>query len=591
MEKRSCKNCKQDFSIEPDNFSFYEKIKVPPPTWCPACRFQRRLLFRNERNYYRRMCGLCNRNIISTYFSELPFPVYCQKCWWGDGWDPKSYGRDFDFNRTFAEQYKALQNVVPAVSIMNDDGVASVNCEYTYDWAFSKNCYLGVCGWHVENGLYMYCANYDKDVMDVWDVNYSELVYDSVNCDRCYGCKYCYLCFDSNNCAFGYDLKGCSNCVMCVGLRNKKYCISNKQYSKEEYEKEVEKLNLKSRANIEKCRKEFDKFIIQFPRKYTCIIKNMNSTGFLLTEAKNSKNCFYCSAPVENCAYIVVNHGAKDSYDCNNTGMPELCYESVTPDNSRGNKFSIFCWKCTEAEYSNNCHSCVNVFGSIGLKHTSYAILNKQYSKEDFIDLRGKIIKHMKETGEWGEFFPYSVSPFAYNETAAMEWFPLKKEEAVSRGYRWKENEKRNYTITKNPEELPDSIEQVGDEILNEIIGCEHAGGCNEKCTTAFKIVPNELNFYRMINAPLPTLCSNCRHYGRMARINPPKLWKRKCMCADNTQTSADFTQTNTDTPRYRNVAIHSHGEAACQNEFETSYAPDRPEIVYCESCYNSEIA
>jgi len=27
-----------------------------------------------------------------------------------------------------------------------------------------------------------------------------------------------------------------------------------------------------------------------------------------------------------------------------------------------------------------------------------------------------------------------------------------------------------------------------------------------------------------------------------------------------------------------------------CTNEFETPYAPDRPEIVYCEECYNKEI-
>lgn len=31
----------------------------------------------------------------------------------------------------------------------------------------------------------------------------------------------------------------CSNCFGCVGLQNKKYCIFNKQYSKEEYEKNV----------------------------------------------------------------------------------------------------------------------------------------------------------------------------------------------------------------------------------------------------------------------------------------------------------------------------------------------------------------
>lgn len=32
------------------------------------------------------------------YPADAPFPVYCYECWWGDGWDPKSYARDYDFN-------------------------------------------------------------------------------------------------------------------------------------------------------------------------------------------------------------------------------------------------------------------------------------------------------------------------------------------------------------------------------------------------------------------------------------------------------------------------------------------------------------
>ena len=41
---------------------------------------------------------------------------------------------------------------------------------------------------------------------------------------------------------------------------------------------------------------------------------------------------------------------------------------------------------------------------------------------------------------------------------------------------------------------------------------------------------------------------------------------------------------------RYRNTSQHFHGDGPCPNEFETTFAPDRPEIVYCESCYNSEV-
>lgn len=53
-ETKSCQNCKNDFVIESEDFSFYEKIKVPPPTFCPECRFIRRLMWRNNRSLYPR---------------------------------------------------------------------------------------------------------------------------------------------------------------------------------------------------------------------------------------------------------------------------------------------------------------------------------------------------------------------------------------------------------------------------------------------------------------------------------------------------------------------------------------------------------
>ncbi len=579
-QKVICQNCHSEFVIEPEDFNFYKKINVPPPTFCPDCRFQRRLMFRNERNFYKRTCNLCEKKIISVYTADAPFPVYCVKCWWSDKWDPASYGQNFDFSRPFFEQYKELQNKVPALSIQNDDGIGSINSEWSYDWAFSKNCYLGTCGWHVENGAYMYNANYDKDVVDVWNVSNSELVYEGINCDRCYNVKYCMLCFDSNDCTLGFDLRGCSNCTMCVGLRSAQYCIFNQRYSKEEYEQKVKELHLENRRSFEIYMEKFYNFILKIPRKFAYNSKTFNSTGNNLIEVKMSKDCFYIIGPTENSRFIVINDRAKDCYDLNNTGNPELCYESVTPDNSRGNKSTIFCWKCVEAEYSNNCHSCVNVFGSSGLKHVSHAIFNKKYSKEDYISLRTRIVKHMKNTGEWGEFFPNILSPFAYNETPAFEWFPLTKEEAIKKGYYWKENEKRNYIITKIANDIPDTIEKVDDTFLNEVFECAHQGMCNEKCTEAFRIIPRELQFYRRMNIPLPVICPNCRHSKRFQTKNPAHFWSRTCACA-GTQSANGV---------YKNTTEHLHNKDKCNEKFQTSYSPDRPEIVYCEKCYQQEV-
>jgi len=96
-ETRTCQNCHNPFTIEPEDFQFYEKIKVPPPTFCPSCRFQRRLSFLNVFSLYQRPCDLCKKDFVAMYAADSLYTVYCPKCWWSDGWDPYKYGRDYDF--------------------------------------------------------------------------------------------------------------------------------------------------------------------------------------------------------------------------------------------------------------------------------------------------------------------------------------------------------------------------------------------------------------------------------------------------------------------------------------------------------------
>jgi hypothetical protein len=244
-------------------------------------------------------------------------------------------------------------------------------------------------------------------------------------------------------------------------------------------------------------------------------------------------------------------------------------YEVVdTGKEATRNLFSVFTHVCQHTKYTYACQNSSHLFGCVGLRSKQYCILNKQYTKEDYEELVPKIIKHMGDMPyvdskgreyKYGEFFPAELSPFAYNETIAQEYYPKTKSEVSAAGYRWKELDTKQYKITLKPTDLPDHIKDVQDDILNQVIGCEHAGNCNEQCMGAFKIIPSELQFYRAMNLALPRLCSNCRHYHRLSQRNPFKLWDRQC--------------------------------AKCGKEIKTSYSPDREEIIYCESCYNSEVA
>jgi hypothetical protein len=225
----------------------------------------------------------------------------------------------------------------------------------------------------------------------------------------------------------------------------------------------------------------------------------------------------------------------------------------------------------------------------VGLRNKQYCILNKQYTKEEYEKMVPKIIEHMNsmpytdkkgKAYKYGEYFPPEFSPFAYNETSTQEFFPLTKEQALKQGYRWQDQETKTYEITKKPEDLPDNIKDVPDTILNDIIQCAHSQNCDENCSLGFKIVPQELEFYRRMNFPLPRLCPSCRHYQRLKQRSPIKLWERQCNCSGKKSQNG----------LYENKSRHSHGDNLCSNKFQTPYSPDRKEIVYCEDCYKNEV-
>lgn len=168
--------------------------------------------------------------------------------------------------------------------------------------------------------------------------------------------------------------------------------------------------------------------------------------------------------------------------------------------------FSLYVWGGHDIEYSYNCFDCNNIFGCVGLRNKSYCIFNTQYTKDEYFELVKKIKEDMLRNKEYGEFLPSRISPFAYNETIAQDYYPLSEEEIVSKGYKFRKTEAKNYNVTMSTENIPENIKDVDDSITGEIIGCLHKGECSELCATAFKITKEELQFYKTLNLPLPRL-------------------------------------------------------------------------------------
>ena len=578
METKNCQNCKKDFTIESEDFSFYQKIKVPPPSWCMDCRQMRRMSFRNERILYKRKCDKTGKDMVSVYSPDSPHKVFDHAYWYSDAFDPMEYGQDYDLSRPFFPQMREFMLKMPWPSLRIEN---CENCEYNNDVGRSKDCYLCARTHNSTNALYGYRVNKSRDCVDCMQVfDASEFLYECVECIACHFVTFSTFSENCSNSSMLNNCKNCLDCFMCINLRNKQYCFKNQQLSKEEYKKQVANFNSGSFEQKEKALKEFEELCEKNINRNLTIINSPNSTGDNIVDCNNAFMCFAIK-DCENVRYIWDNMRYKDSMDTYSGGDSELAYECTSSGKSYNIKFCLRGVHSTDIQYSFMARQCQNVFGCIGLNNKQFCIFNKQYSEAEYKTLVAKIIEQMTEAGEYGEFCPMELSMFAYNETVAQEYFPITKEEALAKDLRWQDPNTKNYNITKAPEEMPDDIKDVEDNILTESIGCAHQAGCKHGCTTAFRIIPRELEFYKRMNLPLPRLCPNCRYYRRLHALNPSKLWHRKCQCAG----------IESENGVYKNLANHHlHNTNHCPNEFETSYAPERPEIVYCEKCYQQEV-
>lgn len=543
----TCTNCKTPFSVTESDQNFYEIIKVPTPTMCPNCRYQRRLVWRNERILYPRKCDATGEQILSVYSDDKPFPIYNNDYWYSDKWDAINYGRDYDFTRPFFDQLEELMNIVPqlARSVSRNE-----NCDYVNQCGMSKDCYLIFEGDHNRNCYYANNIYDSRDCMEILHGIKNELCFECVDCHDCYDLK---CSQDSKNCSESWFLKNCIGCMNCFGsvnLRNKQYYFLNKKYSKEEYEQKVKSVNLASYAGLQRMRAQFAELAKKFPQKYIHGIKNENSTGDYISHTERCYDCFDVHNS-QDCRNSHITRNMKMVHDVLSFGGDpglEFCYE--VHEGGAGIRNICFCdqiWEaCHDIWYSKLCtNGSKYLFGCVGLRHKEYCILNKEYTKETYEEMLPRIIRHMQSTGEWGQFFPMAISPYGYNETMAQDYFPLTKEQALAKGLKWKDRDQREYQPSQI--RVPDLISDVPDTITNAVLACTD-------CGKNYRVIAQELRFCRGRGVPISQKCPDCRHRDRLKLRNPQKLFNRSC--------------------------------AKCQTPLKSSYSPDRPESIYCESCY-----
>jgi hypothetical protein len=583
-----CTLCQSSFEIQPDERAFLRKIffrfgdtEIHPaePLDCPDCRMLSRTCHRNERTFYKTKSAQSGKDMVSLYHEQSPFTVIMQEEWRGDDFEPMRYGRDFDFSRGFFDQFAELHTAVPRMNLIT---VSNENSPYTTGTGYCKNCYLINSSENCEDCYHGKLLQTCRDSMDCSYLYDSELCYGCFSTYKSYNCHYVLFSQNCQDCFFSSNLNGCKNCFLCTNLHQKEYHLRNEPFSKEEFKKKIAECQ-GSYEKMETLRKELLDIRSKQPQKYANIVNSENCTGDYI---ENSKNCIACFDvnKSEDCRFIQVGVEVKDNYDCSNMYLKiERCYQVLGTIEVFNCAYCIFVFHSQDLLYCDYCFHCSNCFGCSGLTRKKHCILNKQYSEKEYNELVPRIVEHMKNdgggaamkgagastepvlsgieglstgstsSGSWGQFFPRKYAPFGYNESLAHEYVPLTKEDAIRKGFLWRDAIDQIPTVKKTipAERLPDAITEIPDDVLNWAIVCERS-------KRPFQIITQELSYYRKHKLPLPHLHPDERHKDRMALRNPRKLYARQC--------------------------------GTCGKHVESTYAEDRPETILCEECYLKEV-
>lgn len=296
----------------------------------------------------------------------------------------------------FIKEFQELYFNLPQVSHWTR---ASVNCDYGDICVVSKDSYMCFVSSNMENCFYCGDSRKDRFCADLTFCENCELCYECVDSETCYNSDYLQDCKNCTDCGFCNYCTGCKNCFLCTNLTRKNFHILNREYSKEEYFEEVERLKTQGFDGLWGM---FEKIQSREPRVFMHQRDNVNCFGDYLY---HSKNCYYCfdSYLCEDSFYIFnanLERGTKDSMDCGPVANTfERCYDVA---------FSGFLFDCHHiywCDWLYDCDFCTNVwesnhcFGCNYLKNKEYMILNKKVSKEEYKVTAKRLKKELYEMG------------------------------------------------------------------------------------------------------------------------------------------------------------------------------------------------
>ena len=549
------KYCEGDFEITKEDIEFLNLLRAPAPKYCPTCRRMRRYVHMNQTRFFKRPCNAPGHSeqMISILPPECPFPVYDYKYYLSDSFDPFQFGRKYDPSHSPLEQLFALRKATPMPSFLNRD-LASINSDYSNGGRDSKNCYYTFEVFESEDVWYSGLAAKSREIMDSVAVMKCDTAYDVVQSEHVFKSISVYFSKDCTDSILLNDCRNCQDCFGCVNLRNKKYCIWNEQKTKEEYEMFIKENTPLSYAKMLEFKKRFDELVHSLPLNASRNVSVSNVSGTII---RNGRNLFDVSDS-DKSEHVRHSDGVlshKDSMDVLfSGGNSELLYQTTNVGSQSSRVlFSVSSKFATDCEFVFNSKNLSHCFMCIGMQDKSYCILNTQYEPEEYWKLVDEIKTDMLARGEYGEFADLKFSAQSYNSSMAGIYFPLSSEIIEScGGFVSVESEIDMHGLNAiSAKDLPDTIQEVDNSILQKAILCEKTG-------RPFRIIQSELNFLRKMGLPIPRINPIVRSENRYKLIPVAVKYQTKC--------------------------------EKCKKEIQSIYNPNEGFRLYCESCFQQEV-
>lgn len=473
----------------------YDKMGIQPPDLPYSEKIRQVMAWYPNKSFYKGKSVKSGREILSVYPENSGMQLMTNDEWFAQDFDVPFL--EFNVQVPFFDYFNTLLRQAPVVALLSS---LSENSEYCHDVESIKNCYICFDSTNCDNNYYCVRIFDSSSCVDCYSVNRSKLLYECVHVDDSYNSKWSLLCRNISDSCFLFNCRNVKNSFMCSNLRNKEYCIFNEQKTKEEFEDFMKQIDTTDYETIMQYRRQFQNMRRKTPIPPAFLENCEESKGSLINDTQYCDNLFESHNITHSYNAFQVWQGSyiADGFLMGLDG--ELIYYSVAT--GVGLYWAICCvtvWHSSFMEYCYLCIDCKECFGCVGLKNRSFCIFNKQYSEEEYYQKKAEIIAAMKQRGEYGHFFPETMSPFLYEDTIAYDLFENAETETF---------------------EQESQVDNKGIISPEDVQTCVLSG-------KQFRYTPQELAYYRSQEVPFPRLSFAKRHAQRLEMMDTGFIKKK----------------------------------------------------------------